>query len=85
MSNGNTYPESPLQTLNGMANNTDCRIIQIHGGGAMKRRLMDLGLIPGAKITFLRTAPLNDPIEIRVGNSFISLRREEAEKIEVSP
>lgn len=48
----------------------------------MRRRLMDLGIFPDAEITLLRVAPLNDPIEIRVGNSFVSLRRSEADLIE---
>lgn len=60
-----------------------CRVCAVGSGGVMRRRLMDLGLVPDAEITLLRAAPLNDPIEIRVGNAFVSLRRTEAEKIEV--
>lgn len=49
----------------------------------MRRRLMDLGMMPDAEITLVRVAPLNDPIEIRVGNAFVSLRRAEAVLIKV--
>lgn len=60
-----------------------CRICSVGGTGLMRRRLMDLGVMPDAEITLLRAAPLNDPIEIRVGNAFVSLRRSEAALIDV--
>lgn len=46
--------------------------------GPITRRLMELGLVTGKKITFLRTAPLRDPIQIQVGDSSLSLRKSEA-------
>ncbi|MDO5686833.1 MAG: FeoA family protein [Neisseria sp.] len=71
------------QTLCSLKPGKRCRVRHIGSSGVMRRRLMDLGLVPDAEITLLRAAPLNDPIEIRVGNAFVSLRRAEAEKIEV--
>ena len=60
------------------------RVCAVGGTGLMRRRLMDLGVMPDAEITLLRAAPLNDPIEIRVGNAFVSLRRAEAALIAVA-
>ncbi|MDQ2083133.1 FeoA family protein [Xanthobacteraceae bacterium Astr-EGSB] len=60
------------------------RVVTLHGGGAVRRRLLDMGIVPGAEVEVVRNAPLRDPIEIRVGNSFIVLRRGEAARIEIS-
>lgn len=62
---------------------TRVRVHEIRSSGIMRRRLQDLGILPGAEIEFMRAAPLNDPIELRVGHAFISLRRIEAERIDV--
>lgn len=62
---------------------TKVRVHEIRSSGIMRRRLQDLGILPGAEIEFVRAAPLNDPIELRVGQAFISLRRIEAERIDV--
>jgi ferrous iron transport protein A len=61
-----------------------CRVIALHGGGAVRRRLLDMGIVPGVHIEVVRHAPLRDPIEIRVGNSFVVLRRGEASRIEIA-
>ena len=60
-----------------------CRVCSVRIHGVMRRRLMDLGLVPDAEVLVLRTAPLNDPIEVRVDNAYVALRREEADSIEV--
>mgnify|MGYP003342579256 FL=1 len=49
----------------------------------LKSRLYALGIIPGSKIEILRFAPLGDPMQVKVGNSLISIRKSEAEVIEV--
>ncbi len=51
--------------------------------GAVRQRFLDLGLMPNAKVQVVRAAPLNDPIELRLGATDISLRRREAATIEV--
>jgi len=71
------------QSLLDLPIGTRCRVEEIGGSGLMRRRLMDLGMMPDAEITLVRVAPLNDPIEIRVGNAFVSLRRAEAVLIKV--
>lgn len=59
------------------------RIVGIGGTGDSIRRLMDLGLIRGTAVEMIRTAPLGDPIEVRLRGFMLSLRRSEAEHIEV--
>ncbi|WP_242392571.1 FeoA family protein [Anaeromyxobacter oryzisoli] len=59
------------------------RITAIGSTGAMKRRLMDMGLLPGAEVLVEKVAPLGDPIEVRVRSYYLSLRKKEAEGIMV--
>ncbi|WP_321530382.1 FeoA family protein [uncultured Desulfuromonas sp.] len=51
--------------------------------GALKQKLLNMGFIPGAEIMMIRNAPLRDPIEIGIQNYFLSLRRSEAQMIQV--
>ncbi len=51
--------------------------------GAVKRRIMDMGITPGVKVKIIKTAPLGDPIEVNVRGYELSLRKEEAQKIEM--
>ncbi|MGL6258031.1 FeoA family protein [Vibrio sp. WXL210] len=57
------------------------KIIAHQSIGATRQRLLDLGLIPDTEISFIRTAPLGDPIEIRVGHTHIVVRKTEAETV----
>jgi Fe2+ transport system protein FeoA len=59
------------------------RIVKVGGGGALRRRSLDMGVIPGAEIEVERVAPLGDPIEIKVKGYHLSLRKEEAANIYV--
>jgi ferrous iron transport protein A len=63
------------------------RITAIGAIGPMKRRLMDMGLLPGAEVLVEKVAPLGDPIEVRIRSYHLSLRKNEAEGIavEVTP
>jgi len=58
-------------------------ILKISVSGALKRRLMDMGVVPGADVCVEKVAPLGDPIEVRIKNYALSLRRGEARQIEV--
>ena len=58
-------------------------VIRIHGEGAIKRRIMDMGITKGVKITVRKLAPLGDPIEMTVRGYELSLRKADAELIEV--
>ncbi|MBA7635303.1 hypothetical protein ES703_42904 [subsurface metagenome] len=59
------------------------RIVKIGGGGSLRRRLLDMGLVSGSEVKMERVAPLGDPIEIKVKGYNLSLRKEEAESIQV--
>lgn len=57
------------------------RIIRVEGKGAIKRRILDMGIIPGLEVELERFAPLGDPIEIKLRGYHLSLRQKEAERI----
>ena len=58
-------------------------ITQVGGEGILRCRLLDMGLIPRTRVTLQKIAPMGDPIEIRVRGYELTLRVEEAQKIEV--
>jgi ferrous iron transport protein A len=60
------------------------RIVAVAGAGPLRRRLMDMGLLPGQEIRVEKIAPLGDPIEVIVRSYTLSLRRNEAEGVEVA-
>ena len=60
-------------------------IVSIDCERRLSRRLMEMGLLPGTRLRVVRVAPLGDPIELRVRNYSLSLRRAEAAKIAVHP
>lgn len=57
----------------------EARIAAIEGEGRVKARLLQMGLVPGAVVKVERVAPLGDPLEVVVGGTHLSLRREEAD------
>ncbi len=59
------------------------KVTKLSGEGAVKRRIMDMGITKGTEISVRKVAPLGDPIEITVRGYELSLRKEDAEKIEV--
>ena len=56
---------------------------KLHGAGAVKRRIMDMGITKGVTVHILRVAPLGDPIEVNVRGYALSLRKADADLIEV--
>jgi ferrous iron transport protein A len=59
-------------------------VIQTVGGeGALRCRLLDMGLIPGTRVEIIKVAPLGDPLELMVRGYSLSIRKEDARKIEV--
>lgn len=62
---------------------SSAKVIRIHGEGAVKRRIMDMGITKGVEIYVRKVAPLGDPIEITVRGYELSLRKADAESIEV--
>lgn len=69
--------------LNEVKPKTKCRITKIIGSGGICSRLLDMGCIKGEKIEVVKVAPLGDPIEITIKGYHLTLRKEEAKKIEV--
>ena len=59
------------------------KVVQINGGGAIKRRIMDMGLTKGTEVHIGKVAPLGDPVEVTVRGYELSLRKADAEIIEV--
>jgi ferrous iron transport protein A len=60
------------------------RIVKIVAVGPLKRRLMDMGIVPGTDVTVEKVAPLGDPVEVRLKSYHLSLRKAEADKIQVA-
>lgn len=59
------------------------KVVKLHGEGAVKRRMMDMGLTKGVAVMVRRVAPLGDPIEVTVRGYELSLRKADAEMVEV--
>lgn len=72
-----------MKTLKDVPIGGKAKVIKLYGEGPIKRRIMDMGITKGVKIRVIKTAPLGDPIEITVRGYELSLRKEDAEKIEV--
>ena len=59
------------------------KVVKLHGEGAVKRRIMDMGITKGVEITVRKVAPLGDPVEVNVRGYELSLRKADADMIEV--
>ena len=60
------------------------RVVKLHGEGALRRRIMDMGITKGVEIYVRKTAPLGDPLELNLRGYELSLRKADAEMVEVS-
>ena len=67
-----------MKTLNDIPVGATTRIVRLHGEGAVKRRIMDMGITQGAEVSVRKVAPLGDPIEITVRGYELTLRKTEA-------
>ena len=72
-----------MNTLKQVKIGSTVRVVKLHGEGAVKRRIMDMGITKGAEIFVRKVAPLGDPIEVTVRGYELSLRKADAEMIEV--
>ena len=72
-----------MQTLRDVKNGETVTVVKLHGEGAVKRRIMDMGITKGAQVFVRKVAPLGDPIEVTVRGYELSLRKGDAEMIEV--
>ena len=58
-------------------------VVKLHGEGATKRRIMDMGITKGVEVYIRKVAPLGDPMEVKVRGYELSIRKADAEKIEI--
>lgn len=72
-----------MRTLRDVKIGESAKVVKLHGEGAVKRRIMDMGLTKGIDVSIRKVAPLGDPIEITVRGYELSLRKADAEMIEV--
>jgi ferrous iron transport protein A len=73
-----------LKTLKDIKPGQYVTVVKLHGEGAIKRRIMDMGITRGTKIFVRKVAPLGDPVEVNVRNYELSIRKEDCEMIEVT-
>ncbi len=72
-----------MKTLKDIKIGKTTRVVKLHGEGAVRRRIMDMGVTKGVEIYVRKAAPLGDPIEIMLRGYELSLRKADAEMIEV--
>jgi len=72
-----------VKTLKEVPIGHSARVVKLHGVGAIKRRIMDMGITKGTQVRVRKVAPLGDPIELTVRGYELTLRKEDAEMIEV--
>ena len=72
-----------MKTLRSVKVGDTARVVKLHGEGAIKRRIMDMGLTKGVEVYVRKVAPLGDPVEVTVRGYELSLRKADAEMVEV--
>ena len=72
-----------METLKTARVGSTVKVVKLHGEGAVKRRIMDMGITKGVDIYVRKVAPLGDPVEVTVRGYELSLRKADAEMIEV--
>lgn len=72
-----------MKTLRDVRIGQTVKVVKLHGEGPVKRRIMDMGLTKGTKVYVRKVAPLGDPMELTVRNYELSVRKADAEMIEV--
>lgn len=73
-----------MKTLREVKVGESASVVKLHGEGAVKRRIMDMGITKGVNVHVRKVAPLGDPVEVTVRGYELSLRKADAEMIEVS-
>ena len=72
-----------MKTLKSVRIGETAKVVKLHGEGPVRRRIMDMGITKGIEVRVRRVAPLGDPIEVTVRGYELSLRKDDAEMIEV--
>ena len=73
-----------MQTLREAKVGQTVTVVRLHGAGAVKRRIMDMGITRGTQVHIRKVAPLGDPIELNVRGYELSVRKADAEMIEIA-
>ena len=81
----NIFERNDKMTLDKLPIGKSAVIVQVGGEGALRCRLLDMGLIPRTRVTVRKAAPMGDPIEIHLRGYELTLRLEEAKEITVNP
>ena len=72
-----------MKTLRDIAVGETAKVKRLHGEGALKRRIMDMGITKGSQVYVRKVAPLGDPVEITIRGYELSLRKDDADGIEM--
>ena len=72
-----------MKTLRQVKVGETVTVVKLHGEGAVKRRIMDMGITKGVQVYVRKVAPLGDPVEVNVRGYELSIRKNDAERIEV--
>ncbi|MBQ2848338.1 MAG: ferrous iron transport protein A [Clostridia bacterium] len=72
-----------MRTLRDVKIGKTAKVVKLHGEGALKRRIMDMGITKGVEVYVRKVAPLGDPLEVSVRGYELSIRKDDAEMIEV--
>ncbi len=72
-----------MRTLKDVKVGKSAKVVKVHGEGAIKRRIMDMGITKGVEIRVRKVAPLGDPLELTLRGYELSLRKADAEMVEV--
>lgn len=72
-----------MKTLKDVNIGESARVVKLHGEGAVKRRIMDMGITRGSEVFVRKAAPLGDPMEVTVRGYELSLRKADTQMIEV--
>ncbi|MBR1757172.1 MAG: ferrous iron transport protein A [Lachnospiraceae bacterium] len=72
-----------MKTLKQVKIGDTVKVVKLHGEGAVKRRIMDMGLTKGVEVYVRKVAPLGDPIEVTVRGYELSIRKADADMVEV--
>ena len=83
MRKANLKEQKDMKTLRDVKIGKSAKIIKVHGEGALRRRIMDMGLTKGTEVYVRKVAPLGDPLELNVRGYELSVRKADAEMIEV--
>jgi Fe2+ transport system protein FeoA len=72
-----------METLKDIPMGARAKVVAVHGNGAISKRLMEMGVVPGVSLRVIKSAPFGDPLEIRIRGYNLAMRQSEADVIEV--